>query len=109
MTANRKHNGFGDPYIATEELLATDLPRRFANWTRIVRFAATFNLPEELSSGTKIRGIDDIHAASSALDIRAALYAEYRRHNHFGYGPDAGKMKRVYEVIDQLRNLVAAT
>ena len=63
-------------------------------------------MPTELADGTTIRGVDDVDDESSALDLRAALFWEYRRHNHFGYGPDVAKLNLVYEPLDRLRTLI---
>ena len=41
-------------------------------------------------------------------DLRACLFFEYRRHNHFGYPPDAEKMQYIYDLLDRIRDHVKA-
>ncbi|WP_157772444.1 hypothetical protein [Lacunisphaera limnophila] len=83
---------------------AADIPVRFKDWSAIIQFAATFYPQVEIPAGSKIRGIADITPGSSILDIRAALFFEYRRYNHFGFLPPEDVQKQCLEGIELLRS-----
>jgi len=97
-------NPFGVPYIATDDLVADDVPARATNWRSVVEFAATFDVQSERPNGTVVSGVADITAESTTNEMRAALFAEWRRHNHFGYGPDQTTVNKTQAVLDWLRS-----
>ena len=75
-------------FIATDNLNSSDLPKQNAKWEKIINFASTFDIQSEYKNGINISGLNDINDKSTVKEIRAALYAEWRRYNHQGYGPD---------------------
>ena len=90
--------------INTQDLNVHDLPRKHAKRSKIVDFASTFDLDKEINNGINISGLSDINDLSSVLEIRAALYAEWRRYHHRGYGPEQELEIKAWAAIELLRN-----
>lgn len=97
-------NGFGNPFVQTDLLQIGHIPPKAEPRRQVMEFAATLDLKSEASDGTRVRGVADVDAESSLLDKRIALYAEWRRHNHFGCGPDSAKLEQLQKVLDQMRS-----
>ncbi len=93
----------GSPYIASLDLTALDVPARATNWQKVVKFAATFDLQSELPDGTDIAGVADTTTDSTIPELRMALYAEWRRYNHFGHDPDFATIQQTQTELDLLR------
>ena len=74
-----------------------------ATWDKIVRFASTFDIERELSSGIKINSVFDVTKNSSLKDLRCALYIEWRRHNHFHSDPENEVLKQAWNIIEWIR------
>jgi hypothetical protein len=91
--------------ILSEALHASDIPASFKDWSDIIEFAATFH--PQLEDAITSQGIDDIVPTSTVVEIRAALFLEYRRYNHFGYPPEQKIFEDAIKVIDLLRTKVA--
>jgi len=91
-------------FIATDNLNASDLPKQNAKWEKIINFASTFDIQSEYKNGINISGLNDINDKSTVKEIRAALYAEWRRYNHQGYGPDKNTEKKAWEAIELIRS-----
>ncbi len=82
----------------------SDIPIDIGDWSAIVEFAATYRPQDEIPDGSKIRGLSDITESSEISDIRAALFAEWRRYNHFGYEPADHVFTKAKRAIELLRN-----
>lgn len=97
--------------IPTKMLSTTDLPRVNADWSKIARFAATFDPRAEMPNGSNLTGIGDVTRESTLVELRFALYIEWRRYNHFAREPEMEVLRRVQSVIewirDRLHNVVA--
>jgi hypothetical protein len=42
----------------------------------------------------------------SLTDLRAALFFEYRRYNHFGYDPDPQAMVHLHALVEEIRRRI---
>jgi hypothetical protein len=87
------------------------IPARGDSWDKIIEFA-------QLIDGYKIKGsfkaAADIANRSkinklSIEDLHVALFFEYRRYNHYGYGPDRESMEHIYKILDLLNYKVQHT
>ena len=86
------------------------LPRPGAQWKGIVPFASTFNAyehfkgfkPAAIAANQKAQDL----SVCSFTDLRAALFFEYRRYNHFGYDPDAAAMVHLHSLVEEIRRRI---
>jgi len=85
----------------------TDIPGTFKDWSSVIEFAATFSYKTEIPDGYPNRGLIDVSESSSVRDIRAALFLEYRRYNHFGRYPEETVFQDALHAIEILRHKVA--
>lgn len=100
------HPGMADP-ISNDDLQPGDVPPRGSDWSAIVRFAQTFNGYLQTGGFHQCSDIANHRRECESLsDLRACLFFEYRRHNHFGYPPDSGKMRYIYDLLDRIRKEV---
>ena len=90
--------------IPSDKLKATDIPSKFSSWSDIVEFVTTFDPRSEIHDGAAIKGIADVTEASTVREIRAALFFEYRRYNHFGYEPEPTVFKAALDAIAILKS-----
>mgnify|MGYP001302900395 CR=1 FL=1 len=91
------------PPILSSELRASDIPPVFKSWSEIIEFAATFSPQAELKEKEKPKGIADVTGDATVAGIRAALFHEYRRYNHFGYEPTEEVKQQCIRAIAILR------
>jgi len=97
------------PPISNCELTVKDIPTNLADWTAIMHFAQSFNGYGELGSFEACGDLANRPEKCKSLsDLRACLFFEYRRHNHFGYPPDDKKMPYVRQLIERIRSKVEA-
>ena len=97
-----------DP-ISNEALRTADVPPRGSDWSRVVRFAQTFNGYVQMGGFAQCADVANHRRDCETLsDLRACLFFEYRRHNHFGYPPDSEKMRYIYELLDRIREQAKA-
>jgi hypothetical protein len=96
-----------DELPASLDEAAADIPARATDWRSVIEFAATFDPQSELPNGAGIAGVADIVPNSTIPEMRLALYAEWRRHNHFGREPDQATMELTQAVLEQLRAATA--
>jgi len=89
--------------ITTNNLQVNDLPSKNSAWKRIIEFASTFDIKSECAEGIRVSGVKDIGESSSLIEIRAALYSEWRRYNHLCSSPEKEILSKVWEVIEILR------
>jgi hypothetical protein len=90
--------------IPSEKLTLADLPPANASWSDIVKFAATFDLVTESAKGTHVMSVADVSKNSAIVDLRTALYVEWRRYNHFGQEPDTAVLHQIQAVLEWIRN-----
>ena len=95
-------NSFGQPFVASDALNVGHIPARATNWRAVIEFAATLDMQSEPAS-TYITGVADITDDSTIVDMRHALYAEWRRWNHIGRDADAKTVSQTQTVLDALR------
>lgn len=81
-----------------------------AQWAKIVPFASTFNAYEQLGGfkPAAFAGNEKAQDLSgcSLTDLRAALFFEYRRYNHFGYDPDPQAMVHIHALVEEIRRRI---
>jgi len=89
--------------ISSDDLCGADIPQRFKDWSDIIEFAATFSPQAELKENWKPMGIAEISVGATVKQIRAALFHEYRRYNHYGCPPSEEVKQQCLKAIDVLR------
>jgi hypothetical protein len=95
--------------IPNQALRRADVPPRDSDWSSVVRFAQSFNGYEQMAGLEQCADVANHRRDCKTLsDLRACLFFEYRRHNHFGYPPDAEKMQYIYELMDRIREQARA-
>jgi hypothetical protein len=96
--------------IPHHELREEHVPRPDAQWGRIIPFASTFNAYEQLGGfePAAIAGNEKARdlRACTLTDLRAALFFEYRRYNHFGDDPDAPAMIHLHALVEEIRRRI---
>jgi len=92
--------------ISSDDLRATDIPLVFGSWSDIIEFAATFSPQAEFKEKMKPKGIAEIPVDSTVKEIRAALFHEYRRYNHYGFPPSEEVKQQCLQAIAVLRTKV---
>jgi hypothetical protein len=93
-----------DP-ISDDELKKSDVPPRGSDWSMIVRFAQSFNGYDSLGFEHCAELANGRKPCITLADIRACLFFEYRRHNHFGSPPDIQTLPRIEDLLDRIREL----
>ena len=89
--------------ISTTNLSIEDLPEANARWSKIVKFALTFD-PEEMGEyGLHAGDISRIHKDLSIRKLRAHLYCEQRRWNHFNEEPDSVALRQLWQLMEWIR------
>ena len=88
--------------IPSTELKLEHIPE-IRDWTDVIEFAATFRPASEFPDGCSVRGLSDLRADSSVAEIRAALFVEYRRYNHFGHRPPADVLEEARAAVQRIR------
>ena len=76
------------PKVDSSALTIDDLPPANPCWRDIVKFCATFDIRAEFGERCGVRGVIDVSPDSSIAEMRAGLWCDYRRWNHFGREPD---------------------
>jgi hypothetical protein len=94
--------------IPTASLKLDDIPASDANWKKLAAFALTFDPREMGDYGQKAADLNNALANSSLAELRAHLYVEQRRWNHFGKEPEGDTMKKLREIIGLVRHKFAA-
>src|SRR5882757_3398559 len=90
-------------YIPTIRLMRSDVPDESALWSAIGLFALTFD-PNELDPyGLKDHSLEKLSVESSLVELRAHLFFEQRRWNHFGREPDATAMSAIRRILSLVR------
>ena len=85
--------------IPTERLKPDDVPRPEEPWRKLSRFALTFDPVEARDYGAAAGDLSRASSRLSLAELRAHLYVEQRRWNHFGDEPDASTMRKLREIV----------
>lgn len=93
--------------IPTASLKLDDVPLPEAKWGKLAAFALTFEPREMGDYGQKAADLRNVSTNSSLVELRAHLYVEQRRWNHFGEEPDAEAMKGLREIVGLVRQKLA--
>lgn len=89
--------------IPTTSLKLNDVPAPEAKWQKLAAFALTFD-PREMGDYAQIAAdLNNASSNSSLAELRAHLYVEQRRWNHFGREPDRDAMNKLNEIIGFMR------
>jgi len=95
------------PHIELREEI---LPPGAAHWGDIVPFASTFNGYQHLGNVAALGEVANKKAldpqSCTLSELRAALFFEYRRYNHFGHDPDAAAMRHIHLLVEEIRKRV---
>ena len=86
--------------IPSVKLAMRDIPKQNAVWSKIISFALSFDLTEIEKSDLSIESNLDTLTIS---DLRFILYIEQRRFNHFGREPNEETMRKIYRILDLIR------
>jgi len=89
--------------IPTGELKSSDLPPVHATWRRLSLFALSFDPKEIGSYGERAVQLINAKRTCSLAELRAHLYVEQRRWNHFGREPDKDTLIVLHQVLEWLR------
>ena len=89
--------------ISTESLKLGDVPTPESKWAKLAAFALTFDPHEMGDYGKKASDPNNISQNSLVVELRAHLYVEQRRWNHFGQEPDKVAMARLREIVTLVR------
>ena len=85
----------------------TPLPELGASWQEIKTYAKSFSGYRKFSklsivaeiANNKVKNLD----LCSLDELRAALFFEYRRYNHFGHDPEAKELHHIHNVLSAIR------
>jgi hypothetical protein len=89
--------------IPTNNLTLPDVPEESAPWSIIGSFALTFDPAENDPYHLKDQDLTKLSAGSSLTQLRAHLFLEQRRWNHFGREPDATAMPAIRRIVALIR------
>jgi hypothetical protein len=95
--------------IPSDLLQAADVPRSKANWTELSCFALTFDPRIDVvrEYGPHVWDLSKATKDSSINQLRAHLYVEQRRWNHFCREPDMQTILKLRQILDWIRDKVA--
>jgi hypothetical protein len=94
--------------ITNSELTLADIPGPKADWGTIGKFALTFDGYKAWEPSEKCAEIANARRHDSLKDLRTCLFYEQRRWRHFGDDPDEQAMAYIRDVVEKIRNRVAA-
>lgn len=94
--------------IATDCLRLEQVPAAKDPWHLICRFALTFDPREMGEYAESASDLNNVHEGSSLVALRAHLYVEQRRWNHYCRDPDAHSELQVRQIIRLLRLRLAS-
>jgi hypothetical protein len=93
--------------IPTASLKLDDVPLPESKWAKIAAFALTFDPREMGEYAQQAAELDNVSLNSSVMELRAHLYVEQRRWNHFGEEPSATELKKLREILSLIRQKLA--
>jgi hypothetical protein len=95
--------------VATASLTKVHLPRPYARWDAISRFALTFDI-----AGESV-GVDFLSAKNTfdpeetdPVKIRRFLFLTQRIQNHQHIEPTSEEMKVIWAAVERLRSIIPA-
>lgn len=94
------------PIIPSHDLAASQVPGAGASWNDIVRFAATFDREEYDHRRLAFQDLDALSAETPLVELRAQLFMEYRRWNHFGRPPEGADMQAIQHLMNLIRHAI---
>lgn len=97
------------PIIHTNDLTLRHVPLPNAAWKALAAFALTFDPTEISQHGDKAADLSTVGEGSSLVELRAHLYVEQRRWNHFGREPDSVTMSKLRSIVVLVRSRLAGT
>jgi hypothetical protein len=121
MVAERSEDAFGwpvtmPPLIANEDLTPEDVPPPTADWNWIMWCAASFDGYAEYGSPENLGELANTPVAYwertcelpplELRTLRGCLFAEYRRHHHYGHAPDAKATAYIRALVEAIRKHV---
>jgi len=89
--------------ITSEALKASDLPPPMTSWQKLTQFALTFDPKEIGDYAGKSAALGNATEDCTVAELRAHLFVEQRRWNHFGRPPDQEVLQSLNQLIDWLR------
>jgi len=89
--------------IPTSELQLGDVPTQDSTLYEIELFALTFDPREENAPKVSVDDLDNVTMQSSLVELRAHLYTQQRRWNHFGRNPDSKTEQQLRAIVDLIR------
>jgi hypothetical protein len=90
--------------IPTKSLKLSDVPDESAVWPTIGSFALTFDPVEDDPYHLKEQDLAALSVGSSLARLRAHLFLEQRRWNHFGREPDATAISAIRRIVGLIRS-----
>lgn len=98
--------------IANSELRDDLLPPRDAPWHTIKAFACSYDAYQQFGDNRSLGALANEKAKEprhcTLAELRAALFFEYRRFNHFGYDRDANAMLHLHALVEEIRQRLGA-
>jgi hypothetical protein len=97
--------------IPSDMLKVADIPRSKATWTEIASFALTFDttIVEIRGYGTQAGDLSNATKDLSINQLRAHLYVEQRRWNHYCREPDMHTIMKLRQILDWIRDKIMET
>ena len=95
--------------IPTQSVDIQDVPVPGDKWEKLSLFALTFDPLEMGTYGQRAADLNNASSNSSISELRAHLYVEQRRWNHFCREPDNLTMLRLRQVVGFIRQKLEST
>jgi hypothetical protein len=89
--------------IHSNNISLADVPDPKDNMKRIFDFALTFDPKELKDQGANLGKLDDVNQDSTLSELRAHLYFEQRRWNHYGRLPDSKAETQFRRILRLIR------
>ena|ERR1700761_496553 len=100
-------NPFFPAIIPTESLKLSDVPNESAPWSAINRFALTFDPSEDDPYKLNFRDLPTLSADSGLVRLRAHLFLEQRRWNHYVSKPSADDILAILRIVALIREVLS--
>jgi hypothetical protein len=89
--------------ISSDNLQLADVPQDTDTWQVIGLFALTFDPKEDDLMKLNKESLESLSGVSNMKRIRAHLFLEQRRWNHYGRMPDEEAMRQIRDLILLIR------
>jgi hypothetical protein len=90
-------------HIKTSDLTLPHVPTESDDWHVIGRFALTFDPKEADPYSIADQSFDAMAPDTELVHLRARLFLEQRRWNHFGREPDTAAMAGIRKILSLIR------